>query len=92
MLRDADPTRRRFAAIVLALDQYSDQDSLDSVQDRLIDLNFVIGRLRVTDCADFAASMKSPEYQGEGAERVPVEGYYSAARRAGVSADVSKTA
>jgi hypothetical protein len=62
-LRDGDPTRRRFAAIVLALDQYSDQDSVDSIQDRFIDLNFVIGRLRVGDCGDFAASMKSPEYR-----------------------------
>jgi hypothetical protein len=63
VLRDADPTRRRFAAIVLALDQYSDQDSVDSIQDRFIDLNFVIGRLRLSDCVDFASSMKSWEYQ-----------------------------
>jgi hypothetical protein len=62
-LRDGDPTRRRFAAIVLALDQYSDQDSVDSSPDRFIDLNFVIGRLRVSDCADFASSMKTWEYQ-----------------------------
>jgi hypothetical protein len=62
-LRDGDPTRRRFAAIVLALDQYSDQDSVDSIQDRFIDLNFVIGRLRLSDCADFASSMKTREYQ-----------------------------
>ncbi len=62
-LRDGDPTRRRFAAIVLALDQYSDQDSVDSIQDRLIDLNFVIGRLRLTDCPDFASSMASEEYR-----------------------------
>jgi hypothetical protein len=58
-LRDADPTRRRFTAIVFALDHYSDQDSIDSIQDRLIDLNFVIGRLRLSDCPDFASSMKS---------------------------------
>jgi hypothetical protein len=62
-LRDADPTRRRFAAIVFALDQYSDQDGGDSIRDRFIDLNFVIGRLRLSDCADFAASMKSSELQ-----------------------------
>jgi len=62
-LRDADPTHRRFAAIVLALDRYSDQDAVDSIEDRIIDLNFVIARLRVSDCADFAASMKSPAYR-----------------------------
>jgi hypothetical protein len=63
ILRDADPTRRRFAAIVLALDHYSDQDSADSIQDRFIDLNFVIGRLRLSDCEDFASSMLSTEYK-----------------------------
>jgi hypothetical protein len=63
VLRDGDPTRRRFAAIVIALDQYSDQDSVDSIEDRFIDLNFVIGRLRLSDCGDFAASMRSRETQ-----------------------------
>jgi len=63
ILRDADPTRRRFKAIVLAIDHYSDEDSLDVVSNRLIDLNFLIGRLRVTDCPDFASSMKTRDYQ-----------------------------
>ncbi len=63
VLRDGDPTRRRFAAIVMALGQYSDQDTIDSSEDRFIDLNFVIGRLRLTDCADFASSMRSNETQ-----------------------------
>lgn len=61
MLRDADPTRRRFSAVVLALDQYSDEDYTDIYADRAIDLNFLIGRLRVADCWEFAASMKSRE-------------------------------
>jgi hypothetical protein len=67
-LRDADPTRRRFAAIVLALDQYPDWDSMAAIskadiRDRLIDLNLVVGRLRLSDCGDFASSMKSSEYK-----------------------------
>ena len=65
MLRDADPTRRRFAAIVMALDHYADEDHWDSMPNRLIDLNFVIGRLRLTDCWDFASSMKTAEYRGK---------------------------
>ena len=60
MLRDADPARRRFAAIVLPLDEYADEDRWDRVEDRLSDLNFVVGRLRVPDCADFASSMRAP--------------------------------
>ncbi|SPE42791.1 conserved exported hypothetical protein [Candidatus Sulfopaludibacter sp. SbA3] len=61
MLRDADPDHRRFAAVVLALDQYSDEDYVDVYADRIVDLNFLIGRLRVTDCWEFASSMRSPE-------------------------------
>ncbi len=61
ILRDADPDHRRFAAIVLALDQYSDEDYDDVYADRIIDLNFVIARLRLSDCREFAASMKSRE-------------------------------
>lgn len=63
VLRDADPTRRRFRAIAVELDQYSDEDQLDSRPNRLIDLNFIIGRLRLTDCPDFAASMVSWEFK-----------------------------
>jgi len=63
VLRDADPTRRRFRSIVIALDHYSDQDEFDSRPNRLIDLNFIIGRLRLTDCPDFAASMVSREFK-----------------------------
>ena len=61
MLRDMDPRRDRFRAIVLALDGYSDQDLNYSREDALTDLNFVIGRLRLTDCWDFAASMRSTQ-------------------------------
>lgn len=64
-LRDADPTRRRFRAIVFALDHYSDQDGDPPVEDRVIDLNFVIARLRLGDCAEFALSMSSSAYRGK---------------------------
>lgn len=63
-LRDADPTRRRFAAIVFAMDHYSDDDGDPPIQDRMTDLNFVIERLRLADCADFAFSMSSRAYRG----------------------------
>ncbi len=58
-LRDADPQRNRFPAIVLALDHYSDEDSFDSLPDRVLDLNLVIARLRYSDSLEFASSMKS---------------------------------
>jgi hypothetical protein len=65
MLRDGDPTRRRFSAIVMALDRYTDEDGWDSWSDRTIDLNFVIGRLRLIDCWDFARSMTTMESRGK---------------------------
>ena len=46
--------------MVLALD-HSDEDYAEVYADRIIDLNFVIARLRITDCWEFASSMKSRE-------------------------------
>ena len=57
-LRDADPNRNRFRAIVIGLDHYSDEDSYDSAQNRLTDLNYVVGRLRIGDIWDFSSSMR----------------------------------
>jgi hypothetical protein len=59
LLRDTDLSRRRFAAIVIAIDGYADEDHFDSTPDRLIDLNFVVERLRWSDCWGFANSMVS---------------------------------
>jgi hypothetical protein len=56
ILRDADPERHRFAAIVLSLDRYADRDSGDNLADRPLDENYVIGRLRLADCWEFSQS------------------------------------
>jgi hypothetical protein len=55
-VRDADPGRDRFSKIVLALDHYSDQDSGEDLRNRPTDLNYLAGRLRLSDCYDFAQS------------------------------------
>ncbi|HVV47755.1 MAG TPA: hypothetical protein VHC72_21230 [Bryobacteraceae bacterium] len=64
LLRDADPTRRRFAAIVIPFDEYADEDHTNAVDDDLMDLNYLVGRLRLTDCVDFASSMGSAGTKG----------------------------
>jgi hypothetical protein len=64
-LRDGDPTRRRFAAIMLPLDPYQDVDSATDEEDRLLDLNYLIGRLTPLDCFDFAASFRKPPYKAQ---------------------------
>lgn len=61
VLRNADPDRHRFKAIVLSLERYTDDDSADNPPDRIADLGYSLGRLRLTDCRDFAMSMTSPE-------------------------------
>jgi hypothetical protein len=57
LLRDADPQRNRFRAIVLSLERYADNDSYDNPPDRVWDLNYSAGRLRLTDCLDFTLSI-----------------------------------
>jgi hypothetical protein len=55
-LRDADPNRNRFSAIVIALDHYSDVDWGEDMQNRREDLNYLAGRLKLSDCYAFARS------------------------------------
>jgi hypothetical protein len=56
-LRAADPTRRRFAAIVVELDKYSDADWFSASDDRISDQNYLVMQLGLSDCAGFASSM-----------------------------------
>ena len=61
LLRDADPARNRFRAIVLTLERYADNDSYDSPPDRIRDIRYSLGRLRLADCLDFPFTMTLPE-------------------------------
>jgi hypothetical protein len=58
-LRAADPTRRRFAAIVIAIDKYSDADWFGLSEDRVTDQNFLPMELGLGDCLSFAFSMNA---------------------------------
>jgi hypothetical protein len=58
IIRDADPTRRRFAAIALQLTPYADDDRWVPLENRLLDLSFVAYRLNWWDCPVFAFSMR----------------------------------
>ena len=62
LLRGADPERKRFPIVVLAMDRYSDQDGEDQ-RDRMGDLNYVVGRLRLTDCPEFALSYHTEAFR-----------------------------
>jgi hypothetical protein len=56
MLRDLDPTRRRYRAIVLGVDDYDDEDGSYDIGDDLATLHYVIARLRITDVFELARS------------------------------------
>ena len=60
-LRDADPRRNKFRAIVLALDRYADEDAAEVQQNRAGDLGYVLGRLRVSDCLTFSSSFNAAD-------------------------------
>ena len=56
MLRDLDPARRRYRAIVLGVDDYDDEDGSYDIGDDLATLHYVAVRLRYTDIFDLAFS------------------------------------
>jgi hypothetical protein len=59
-LRDTDPTARRYAAVVVPANDYDLRDTPDNLADRLLDVNFVIAQLRLTDLAEFSGSYREP--------------------------------
>src|SRR5271166_2969602 len=56
LLRELDPTASGYRAIVLAMDDYRDEDGAWSWADYPLDLRIVIACLRLTDVLDFAGS------------------------------------
>lgn len=66
-LRDLDPTRRRYEAIVLPVDDYDDEDGPEDMADRIADVHYLAMRLRYTDLAAFAGSFSSLRRKAEAA-------------------------
>ena len=56
LLRDLDPTGRRYRAIMLGVDDYDDEDKADEPDIDIRTLHYVIVRLRIADTLDFASS------------------------------------
>jgi hypothetical protein len=65
MLRDLDPTARRYRAIVLAVSDYDDEDVPWDFTDGIRDLHYAVARLRLSDAFDFASSFPGPALQWE---------------------------
>jgi hypothetical protein len=60
-VRDLDPSARRYAALLIPVDDYDDQDRGEEdrgvdLADETADLHYLIARLRLSDVLDFAGS------------------------------------
>jgi len=60
MLRAVDPTARRYSAIVIPVENYDDAETWEDHADRILDLHFLIARLRWTDIPQFSLSYRTP--------------------------------
>jgi hypothetical protein len=60
MLRDLDPTRAGYRAIVIGVDDYDDEDGAYDIGDDLATLHYVAARLRFSDVIPFALSFENP--------------------------------
>jgi len=65
MLRDLDPTARRYRAIVFGVTDYDDEDEFFTPDDDIRALHYAIARLRWSDVPGFALSFHSPKVQWE---------------------------
>jgi hypothetical protein len=63
MIRDLDPTARRYRALVFGVDDYDDEDHYYNPNDDIRALHYVIARLRLSDIFEFARSFDSRELQ-----------------------------
>jgi hypothetical protein len=59
MMRDLDPTARRYRAVVIGISDYDDEDGYFDDADNLADLHYLIARLRLRDIPEFAASYRT---------------------------------
>ena len=65
MLRDLDPTARRYRAIVFGIDDYDDEDQAFHPDDDIRALHYCVARLRWSDVIDFSRSFQSRAVQWE---------------------------
>jgi hypothetical protein len=65
MLRDLDPKRDAYRAIVLGVDDYDDEDGAYDIGDDLATLHYTAARLRFSDVIPFTLSFEDPHARWE---------------------------
>ncbi len=74
MLRDLDPSARRYRAIVFGVTDYDDEDQFFTPDDDIRALHYVIARLRWSDVLEFALSFHSRKLQWEALRGASLKG------------------
>jgi hypothetical protein len=74
MLRDLDPTARRYRAVVFGVTDYDDEDEFFTPDDDIRALHYVIARLRWSDTLEFALSFHSRKPQWEALRGASLKG------------------
>lgn len=62
LLREIDPTARRYTAIVFPVNDYDDEDTFIDFTDYPIDVNYLSLLLRYTDLPEYPLSYTTPKY------------------------------
>ena len=74
MLRELDPTARRYTAIVFPVDDYDDEDTYIDYTDYPLDVNYLSLLLRYTDLPEYPRSYTTPQYALEAWKACLVKG------------------
>ncbi|MGA2724778.1 MAG: hypothetical protein ABSG79_20505 [Bryobacteraceae bacterium] len=74
MLRDLDPTARRYRAVVFGVTDYDDEDEFFTPDDDIRALHYAIARLRWSDVLEFALSFHSRNVQWEALRGASLKG------------------
>ena len=74
MLRAADPDANQYRAIVIGVESYNDDESLEDYAERESDLNYVIHQLRLSDLPEFSQSYHDPQRQWRAATGIAFKG------------------
>ena len=74
MLRAVDPSPGKYAAVIITLDDFNDDEGWEHLADRCYDFRFLYGRLGLMDLAEFAGSYDTWQYRWEAARMILFRG------------------
>lgn len=74
MFRTADPHHNQYAAIVIPVEDYDDEETWENHADRETDLHYLIAHLRWTDLSEFPGSYTSPTLKAKAALGILLKG------------------